>query len=135
MTTHTVPGRGTHEGDEMDCGICRQALLEAFRPAADTPAQPSAPERACVARPGVLEPPWPMTEQEGLDGDGMAVQHDATGRVVPHPDRPGGEWRAACVCGWSKSGAYARDGMGEMVAERLAVKYAQTHLKHPGAEL
>lgn len=134
-TTHRTSAGVQHEGDEWDCGVCREALLEAFRPAADAPSAPVASERACVARPGASGPSEPVTEQEWLDGDDPAVQHDATGRVVPHPDRPGGTWRAACVCGWSKSGHYARDGMGELVAERLAVKYAQTHLKHPEAEL
>ncbi len=131
MITHHTSTGARHEGDEWDCPFCRESLLEAFRAPADAPEEPPAPERACVAHPAASGPfrrasgPLPAP----------APEHDATVRVLPHPDRPGGEWRAACVCGWSKTGAYARDGFAEVVAGKLAAKYAQTHLNHPEAEL
>lgn len=135
MTTHTVPGRGKHEGEEWDCGPCREALLEAFRPAADAPVGPPAPEAPSAPSPAPQGPSRQMTEQEWLDGDGTAVQHLAGASVTPAEDAPGGTWKAECSCGWSKSGHYARDGFGSTVAARLAGKYAELHMKDPEAEL
>lgn len=56
------------------------------------------------------------------------TQHITNAVVVPHADRPGGTWRAACTCGWHETGGYARDGMGESSAKRLADLKARAHL-------
>lgn len=100
----TDPGE-THPGDQLDCPECRTGLLASF----------SAPAEYA-----------PAPEPEGFTG-----AHRTSTSVVAHLDAPGGLWAATCPCGWSRSGLYARDGIGAVVAERLAQAWAARHLAHP----
>lgn len=95
------PGE-SHLGHELDCPKCFAALGDAFR----VPALP--PET----------PAW--------DG-----QHDTHAYALPYDGLPGGIWQATCTCGWSKAGPYARDGVGERVALRLAQSWADRHRASP----
>jgi hypothetical protein len=118
-------------GDEFDCPACRAGLLRGFM----EPASPPLPGPVPV--PHVLLENHgrtvPLTEQEWLDGapPDEAPEHMMAVSAVPHADRPGGVWSATCSCGWRRSGAYARDGMGRTAAARLARILAQRHLAHP----
>lgn len=102
--------KGTvHTGDPLDCEPCRAALLTAFLEPADSDYQP------------MNQPVVPELEQA----------HSTSAGVRPFPDQPGGLWEVICSCGWSKAGPYARDGAGEIVAQRLAETWAAQHRDHP----
>lgn len=113
MTMHYCLARpeagDSTEGDAPDCPDCREALLGAFRAPAEAPPPP--PET----------PPW----------NGQHVTHSVT---RPYDDHPGGLWEAVCTCGWSKAGPYARDGMGQTAAARLARLHADRHRANPLAD-
>lgn len=119
--------RETHPGDQLDCEPCRAALLAAFREPADSDYPP-------------MNAPVPPYKDGGLPHLFPGPEHTRTvdlsahqveSFVEPYPDRPGGLWSAVCSCGWSKAGPYARDGAGEIVADRLAGAWADRHRKNP----
>jgi hypothetical protein len=122
MTTHHTPTGARHEGDEFDCGFCREALLEAFRAPADT------------APPG---PPVAPPQRRHL-----TVPPDRT-QTVPFPDhstwegarraQPGWTWEAGCPCGWNRSGGSGRLTRDE--ALRQARTWAAWHRAHPESTL
>lgn len=100
-----APGE-VHLGPELDCPKCRRALEN------PGPVVPELPPET---------PPW--------NGE-----HVTWSRVDPFKDGPGGTWACGCSCGWSKSGGYARDGMGEHAAGRLARMFADKHRANPLAD-
>ena len=110
------PAGPRHLGDELDCPKCFTALT-----------QPS-PVR------GIDDPPRPHLM---VNGPARTVDLDALGghttmaSVRPFPTQPGGLWETTCTCGWSKAGPYARDGVGEIVAMRLAETWAAQHRANP----
>lgn len=117
MTEHLTSSGARHPGDEFDCSACRAGLLEAFR------------EPGSVPLPGTS--PVPHTVLGPEHSRTVDLGHAVTSRVVPHTDRPGGTWSAVCTCGWTKSGAYVRNGMGETTAARLARVWADQHRMNP----
>jgi hypothetical protein len=56
-------------------------------------------------------------------------RHQALADTQPHTDgSPGGHWFVACLCGWEKSGTYARTNeIAEAVALRLANAHGTNH--------
>lgn len=143
MTTHHTSTGARHDGDEFDCGFCRAGLLEAFRAPAEpvrvpgercTPGETCSPEIPCTEhfhhpRPHLIVPGDRVRTVD------MTQAHHAVGVAVPYgDDRPGGIWRAYCPCGWVKKGAYARNGIGTLVAQRLAETWASRHRDSPLAD-
>lgn len=129
------PGGPSHPGDEFDCPQCRAALLEAFRTPADRyreyfGSQPIDPG----SRPHLMLPPGRTVAIPPTEPDEPS-NHVTWGQAVPNgPGVPGGRWEAGCSCGWRKGGTYARDGVGESVAGRLAQTWAAQHLADPLGE-
>lgn len=117
-----------HPGDQIDCEPCRAALLAAFRPSPDQVTEEEIIQRLPPYRhggqPHLTVPP---EHTRTVDLGAHPVQY----YVEPYPDRPGGLWSAACPCGWSKAGPYARDGAGQIVAQRLAETWAARHKSNP----
>lgn len=58
------------------------------------------------------------------------AEHTTLHSTTPDDEGPGGLWRAACSCGWSETGHYAR-ATGQPVADRLARLKAEQHRNHP----
>jgi len=130
-------------GDEMDCTVCRALLLEAFRA---SPEAPDALEQARQRHPSGRLPHLSVPADSARTVDlyrehpGRATEpfpqpdakHITEHGVDPDPDQPGGDWFARCTCGWSDTGHYARDGMGERTADRLAKFKAQKHREESG---
>lgn len=139
-TTHHSPEGYLHDGDEFDCGLCRATLLEAFRAPAEpvrvpgehcTPGETCSPEVPCTEHFHHPRPHLVLGPEHTRTVD-MTPAHQAYGVAVPYgEDRPGGTWEARCSCGWSRSGDYRRDGMGHIVALRLAQDWAAQHLSNP----
>jgi hypothetical protein len=136
---------GEHRlGQEFDCPKCRVLLLEAFRSAPEAPDPlEEAKQRHPSGRLPHLSVPAdsartvdlyrepddrrtdPFTEEQ--ENPAHITEHG----VDPDPDQPGGEWFVHCSCGWIETGHYARDGMGETTAGRLAKIKAQKHRDNP----
>lgn len=131
MKTYHHTGTGArHEGHEFDCPGCRAALLESFRPSPEVPEQarqrslPHLSVPADSARTvdlGRYSEPFAETDAAHITEHG----------TDPDPDQPGGDWFVRCSCGWSETGHYARDGVGERTATRLAGIKAQKHRENP----
>lgn len=64
------------------------------------------------------------------EGEDCVLDHATSADTYPDPEAAGGVWKVSCVCGWSKSGHYARDG-GEAVALNLAHLWGDRHEKDP----
>lgn len=122
------PADAVHPGDQIDCEPCRAALLAAFREPADSdypPLNSPVPPYKDGGLPHLFPPP---PETPSWTGEHVTWQ-----RVDPFTDGPGGTWAVGCECGWGESGGYARDGMGEQTARRLATLKAQRHREDPAA--
>lgn len=111
--SHRTSSGARHPGDELDCTTCRDILTQPS--AVQDPYDP--------ARPHLMLPPGRTVP---LD-PGHTVQTS----VLPYLHRPGGFWQVWCTCGWRKTGRYARDGVGEIVASRLTETWAARHRGNP----
>ena len=61
------------------------------------------------------------------------MTHSTMGDTLPNQDGPGGTWTAACTCGWTKSGRYARTNeIAEAVALLLANFEGEEHERNRG---
>lgn len=137
MNIHTCLDGAYNPGTELDCPRCRTQLLDAFRRPADAEearrrhpsAQPHLIPPEKFSRMVELRPPAEPGPAAGTD-----AEHITEHGVDPDPDQPGGDWFARCSCGWSTSGHYARDGMGQRAAGRLAELRARSHRQHPDEE-
>jgi hypothetical protein len=106
ITKHVCLDGDPRLGDELDCEVCRQLLIFAFREPAGIPEERSRPS---------------------TDAD---PEHEISTDTVPHVTTPGGWWAASCSCGWKAFGQYSRTD-GEPVAARLADLRGEQHLKDP----
>lgn len=62
--------------------------------------------------------------------------HATHADTLPNSDKPGGHWFVACVCGWERSGTYARTNkVAEAIALRLANLVGDQHEKNPDKEI
>lgn len=143
-------GGAPHPGAELDCGLCRSVLLEAFRAPVRLPDEPyprPAEHEFRMPGDGCLEPelctrtdPCPVCSPEP-DEPGLTV-HETKTSVVPgrlFPQR--GFWYVSCSCGWSKKGLfgpYPNGGISPAVdeehAEKLARQWAGYHQQNPTKE-
>jgi hypothetical protein len=139
------PEGPAHTGYEADCGLCRVALLEAFRAPADVPVQnarkaaearhPSGGGPHLMLPPGRTVPLYPETgsvypDPDWLDQDPDLSVHTTKHGIVNSTEGPGGTWWADCSCGWEARGAFARD-TGAAPAARLARIKADHHRENP----
>ncbi len=132
-------------GLEFDCPKCRALLLEAFRaaPEAQDPLEeakqrhPSGRDRPHLILPeGSAQTIDLYREPTGERTDAFTEEQQNPAHITEHgvdpdPDQPGGDWFVRCTCGWSDTGHYARDGMGERTAARLARIKADNHRRVP----
>lgn len=121
---HTCLDGEDRPGDEFDCGACRGMLLDSFR-------------QLPRIVPGERIRPWDLyPEPEGQVAEPFAEEdaaHITEHGLDPDPDQPGGDWYAACSCGWRESGHYARDtSVAQQTAARLAKLKALQHRKEAG---
>lgn len=135
---HTCLDGEDRLGLETDCPKCRALLLEAFRAPADLPVRPDPLQQAMDRHPSGRLPHLsvpadsartidlhPFTEEQ------QNPRHITEHGTDPDPDQPGGDWFVRCSCGWFESGHYARDGVGERTANRLAALKAGNHRRAP----
>jgi hypothetical protein len=121
---------GTHStqlGSALDCPKCWEAL----ELAADLY---EAKQEAARVKKALDQAESPIGDSD--DREDCVLDHATTADTYPMVDtgagQQGGRWSVSCVCGWSKSGHYARD-TGEVVALRLAHIWGDRHEKNPGA--
>lgn len=74
-----------------------------------------------------------MTEHNTTPAE---VAHATSADTLPNADKPGGHWFVACICGWERSGTYARTNeVAEAVSLRLANLVGEQHEKNPEREV
>ena len=68
-----------------------------------------------------------------IEEGGTEMVHSTMGDTLPNTDGPGGTWTAACTCGWTETGRYARTNeIAEAVALLLANLKGQEHERTSG---
>lgn len=144
VISHACLQRGSagtvREGDELDCPLCRRALLEAFRAPVD-PERPYYDDPApCAYCPETVEaarmgshvrtyhpnryPAWP------LKGDPAEGPHITRTYLLTPPGAESG-WIITCSCGWRKKGSVTGDLED---ARWTAEAHAYRHRTDPGGD-
>lgn len=121
---HTCLDGQDRPGDEFDCGACRSLLLDSFRQPPEVRPHLILPEGSARTVNLYPEPEGRVTEPFSEEDAAHITDHG----LEPDPDQPGGDWYAACSCGWRESGHYARDtSAAQQTAARLARIKAARH--------